>query len=170
MAFHDHEMSFESFADNDNREMQQRLSAAGGSVAPTWLSDAILRRNDEDDGDGDDDVVPGTMRLRGEGTDECEWEGTRRKAEIVAHPLYERMLAAHVACLRIATPVDQLPRIDTQLEQSRRVVGKYSLLRNGAVDEKELDQFMVNFSLFLLLEVFDFVRVRLLSLSDFHVW
>lgn len=146
MAFHDHEMAFDSFGDHENREMQQRLSASGGSGAPTWLSDAILRRNDDDD---DDDVVPATMPPGAEGANESEreWESTRNKAEIATHPLYERLLAAHVACLRIATPVDQLSRIDEQVEQSRRVLAKYSLLPNGAVDEKELDQFMVNFSL-----------------------
>ena len=41
------------------------------------------------------------------------WE--REKAAIEAHPLYERLLEAHVACLRVATPVDQLPRIDAQI-------------------------------------------------------
>lgn len=33
------------------------------------------------------------------------------KAEIAAHPLYEQLLAAHIACLRVATPIDQLPLI-----------------------------------------------------------
>lgn len=147
MAFHDHEMAYGSFGDNENREMQQRLSASGGSGAPTWLSDAILRRNDDDD----DDVVPGAMPPGTEGGNESEreWESTRHKAEIAAHPLYERLLAAHVACLRIATPVDQLPRIDAQLAQSRRVLAKYSLLPNGAVDEKGLDQFMTHYVLLL---------------------
>lgn len=41
--------------------------------------------------------------------------GEREKAAIAAHPLYERLLEAHVACLRVATPVDQLPRIDAQI-------------------------------------------------------
>ncbi|KAJ1399874.1 putative homeobox protein knotted-1-like 4 isoform X2 [Sesbania bispinosa] len=46
--------------------------------------------------------------------------------------------------------VDQLPRIDTQLQRSQRVVEKYSHSssslgnnNNRVVDEKELDQFMV---------------------------
>ena len=38
------------------------------------------------------------------------WE--REKEAIAVHPLYELLLEAHVACHRIATPVDQLPRID----------------------------------------------------------
>lgn len=79
---------------------------------------------------------------------EVTWQNARSKAEILAHPLYEQLLSAHVACLRIATPVDQLPRIDAQLEQSQNVVAKYSVLGQQmmatcAGDDKELDQFMV---------------------------
>ncbi|KAF5947261.1 hypothetical protein HYC85_013218 [Camellia sinensis] len=56
-----------------------------------------------------------------------------------------QLLSAHVARLRIATPVDQLPRIDAQLAQSQHVVGKYSSLGHGSIgDDKELDQFMVS--------------------------
>ncbi|KAI9072043.1 hypothetical protein K1719_045995 [Acacia pycnantha] len=75
-------------------------------------------------------------------------EDARSKAEILAHLLYEQLLSAHMACLRIATPVDQLPRIDGQLAQSQNVVAKYSTLGHGAhsmvVDEKGLDLFMVS--------------------------
>ena len=39
--------------------------------------------------------------------------GARRK--YYSHPLYEQLLSAHVACLRVDTSVDQLPRIDAQL-------------------------------------------------------
>ncbi|KAH7511476.1 hypothetical protein FEM48_ZijujUnG0008900 [Ziziphus jujuba var. spinosa] len=77
----------------------------------------------------------------GEGV--INWQNARCKAEILAHPLYDQLLSAHVACLRIATPVDQLPRIDAQLAQSQNVVAKYSALGHGLVgDDKELDQFM----------------------------
>lgn len=76
------------------------------------------------------------------------WQNARFKAEILAHPLYEQLLSAHVSCLRIATPVDQLPRIDAQLAQSQNVVAKYSALGHGSQtmvgDDKELDQFMVS--------------------------
>uniref|UniRef100_A0A251RQE8 Putative ELK domain, KNOX1, KNOX2, Homeodomain-like protein n=1 Tax=Helianthus annuus TaxID=4232 RepID=A0A251RQE8_HELAN len=60
--------------------------------------------------------------------------------------------SAHVSCLRIATPVDQLPRIDAQLAQSQHVVSKYSGLggHGNVGDDKELDQFMSN-SLVMLL-------------------
>lgn len=78
------------------------------------------------------------------------WENARYKADILAHPLYEQLLSAHVSCLRIATPVDQLPRIDAQLAQSQGVVTKYSVLANQPLDDKELDQFMVR-TLFLSL-------------------
>lgn len=85
-------------------------------------------------------------------TGEVGWENARQKAEILAHPLYEQLLSAHVACLRIATPVDQLPRIDAQLAQSPHVVAKYSALGAGTGggqlpgDDRELDQFMVSSS------------------------
>nr|GEX71937.1 TALE protein [Tanacetum cinerariifolium] len=67
------------------------------------------------------------------------------------------LLAAHVACLRIATPVDQLPRIDAQLAQSQQVVSKYSSLgdldhdhdHDHDHDDKELDQFMTHYVLLL---------------------
>ena len=86
---------------------------------------------------------------------QVNWQNAKFKAEILAHPLYEQLLSAHVACLRIATPVDQLPRIDAQLALSQNVVAKYSALGNGHAlvgDDKELYQFMVydfNFCLFL---------------------
>ncbi|URD72666.1 homeobox protein [Musa troglodytarum] len=83
---------------------------------------------------------------------EATWMNARYKAEILAHPLYEQLLAAHVACLRIATPVDQLPRIDAQLGQSQQIVSKYSLLGNNGQmpgDDKELDRFMTHYVLLL---------------------
>lgn len=174
MAFHDHDMAFESFGDQESREVQQRLmleatgkpplsvsvAAAGGSGAPTWLSDAILRREDSVHLRSRNDDVPSIVAAGGSSDrnreeSECEgsweWEGARHKGEIAAHPLYEQLLSAHVACLRIATPVDQLPRIDAQLAQSQRVVAKYSALGNSAVDEKELDQFMVSLASYFFL-------------------
>ncbi|XP_022754472.1 homeobox protein knotted-1-like 3 isoform X2 [Durio zibethinus] len=81
------------------------------------------------------------------------WQNARYKAEILVHPLYEQLLSAHVACLRIATPVDQLPRIDAQLSQSQYVVAKYSAFGSTAQGlvsgEKELDQFMTHYVLLL---------------------
>nr|XP_043612444.1 homeobox protein knotted-1-like 13 isoform X2 [Erigeron canadensis] len=79
------------------------------------------------------------------------WQNARYKAEVLSHPLYEQLLSAHVSCLRIATPVDQLPRIDAQLAQSQNVVSKYSSLAgHGNIgDDKELDQFMTHYVLLL---------------------
>ncbi|KAG2691424.1 hypothetical protein I3843_08G008700 [Carya illinoinensis] len=81
------------------------------------------------------------------------WQNARYKAEILSHPLYEQLLSAHVACLRIATPVDQLPRIDAQLAQSENVVAKYSALGHATPsmvgDDKELDQFLTHYVLLL---------------------
>ncbi|KAF8400565.1 hypothetical protein HHK36_013864 [Tetracentron sinense] len=113
---------------NDNRNNQnQRDNGGGGELA------------DSEAGGGGDGVGP--------------WQNARYKADILAHPLYEQLLSAHVSCLRIATPVDQLPRIDAQLEQSQHVVAKYSAL--GAAnqslvgEDKELDQFMTHYVLLL---------------------
>ncbi|XP_057479021.1 homeobox protein knotted-1-like 3 isoform X2 [Actinidia eriantha] len=78
------------------------------------------------------------------------WQNARYKSEILSHPFYEQLLSAHVACLRIATPVDQLPRIDAQLAQSQNVVAKYSAPGQGHIgDDKELDQFMTHYVLLL---------------------
>ncbi|CAN4103609.1 unnamed protein product [Withania somnifera] len=83
--------------------------------------------------------------------DESTWEREKCKADILNHPLYDQLLSAHVSCLRIATPVDQLPRIDAQLAQSQHVVAKYSLLGQGQppLDDKDLDQFMTHYVLLL---------------------
>ncbi|KAH7420744.1 hypothetical protein KP509_13G020400 [Ceratopteris richardii] len=81
------------------------------------------------------------------------WQNARLKADITMHPLYDQLLAAHVACLRIATPVDQLPRIDAQIAQASQIVAKYAVLgqNNLLVGEEkdELDQFMAHYVLLL---------------------
>ena len=84
---------------------------------------------------------------------------SRLKAEISVHPLYNQLLSAHVSCLRIATPVDQLPLIDAQIARSPQINSKYlqilgsgssahlnQKLIDGTGDKEELDQFMVNSS------------------------
>ncbi|MQL77714.1 hypothetical protein Taro_010120 [Colocasia esculenta] len=101
-------------------------------------------------GESEGDGVKGSGGEAGEAT----WQNARYKAEILAHPLYEQLLSAHVACLRIATPVDQLPRIDAQLAQSQQVVAKYSVLAGHGNqlllgDDKELDHFMTHYVLLL---------------------
>lgn len=81
------------------------------------------------------------------------WQNSRLKADVLQHPLYDQLLAAHVACLRIATPVDQLPKIDAQLAQQHHVVAKYSVLgRNQLLtgeEKEELDRFLAQYVLLL---------------------
>lgn len=77
------------------------------------------------------------------------------KAEIATHPLYEQLLSAHVACLRVATPIDQLPLIDAQLSQSHHIMRSYASLSTHPLsphDRQELDNFLVCFFLFLFLK------------------
>jgi hypothetical protein len=113
---------------------------------------------------GDNDDVPTVAMMNphhqqekksesdgGGGEDPSNWQNTKLKADILAHPLYEQLLSTHVQCLRIATPVDQLPRIDAQLAQSQHVMAKYSVLGHGnqPLDDKDLDQFMTHYVLLL---------------------
>uniref|UniRef100_A0A2P2K101 Uncharacterized protein MANES_06G041200 n=1 Tax=Rhizophora mucronata TaxID=61149 RepID=A0A2P2K101_RHIMU len=123
------------------------------SAGPAWLNNAAIARRDDDvhksdsdnnnGGGGEEEFLDSDGGGSGAGGGE-NWERTKCKADILGHPLYEQLLAAHVACLRIATPVDQLARIDAQLAQSQDVVAKYSVFGNGQVaNDKELDQFMV---------------------------
>ncbi|KAI4337278.1 hypothetical protein L6164_015714 [Bauhinia variegata] len=150
----------------------ESTGAAASQSSSQWLSRPILHRNHSEV--IDDSIIAGTT-LSHESADLkttsgnlnnkndavvvdsinglVNWQNARYKAEILAHPLYEQLLSAHVSCLRIATPVDQLPRIDAQLAQSQNVVAKYSALGHGAQsmvgDEKELDQFMSHYVLLL---------------------
>ncbi|KAK7347164.1 hypothetical protein VNO80_21691 [Phaseolus coccineus] len=148
MAFHDHlqhEIAFQRFTEeqelSEGRDMQQRLPS-------TWLNNVNAAQQRQQNF-LDSAAEKSADRNRGESN--CESEDLREyKADILGHPLYDQLLSAHVSCLRIATPVDQLPRIDAQLQQSQRVVEKYSALaNNGVVDEKELDQFMTHYVLLL---------------------
>uniref|UniRef100_A0A1J3HUD1 Homeobox protein knotted-1-like 5 n=1 Tax=Noccaea caerulescens TaxID=107243 RepID=A0A1J3HUD1_NOCCA len=77
-----------------------------------------------------------------------DWRSASYKAAILRHPMYEQLLAAHVGCLRVATPVDQIPRIDAQLSQLHTVAAKYSAL-GVVVDNKELDHFMSHYVVLL---------------------
>lgn len=69
------------------------------------------------------------------------------KAEIVAHPMYEQLLAAHVGCLRVATPIDHLPLIDAQLAQAPHLLRSYHSQCQPQLlslhDKQELDHFLV---------------------------
>ncbi|KAJ8766161.1 hypothetical protein K2173_021678 [Erythroxylum novogranatense] len=77
------------------------------------------------------------------------------KAEIATHPLYEQLLAAHVSCLRVATPIDQLPLIDAQLSQSHQLLRSYASQHNhhghslSPHERQELDNFLAQYLLVL---------------------
>ncbi|XP_060210167.1 homeobox protein knotted-1-like LET12 [Lycium barbarum] len=80
------------------------------------------------------------------------WDQSEKyKADIMNHHLSEQLLSAHVACLRIATPVDQLPRIDEQLTESQNLVAKYYVVGQSQrpLDDKDLDQFMAHYVVLL---------------------
>ncbi|CAO2210628.1 unnamed protein product [Urochloa humidicola] len=172
MAFHghlSHEMSMPHLGADDAAAAAAVAAGAGGGAPPAWLrygDGSFLHLQTTSDssaspsaavaaaglhwnmgGAGEDAVTAmGAGVVAAGGAEEAEADAARCKAEVLAHPLYEQLLSAHVACLRIATPVDQLPRIDTQLEQSQGVVAKYSGGLAGAAvgdDGRELDQFMV---------------------------
>ncbi|KAL0709340.1 hypothetical protein Bca4012_016318 [Brassica carinata] len=150
-------------SDNNFLNLHTPASAAAASsdspssaAANQWLSrsSSFLQRggggaSNNNAGSGD------TMEnVTGRGEESMVGENARQKAEILSHPLYEQLLSAHVACLRIATPVDQLPRIDAQLAQSQNVVAKYSTLDAAAQglisgEDKELDHFMTHYVLLL---------------------
>ena len=127
-------------------------AAAGGGGGDSMIameSDDLKNSNSDtiNNNNKSEGVVVESVGGGGAGDGAMNWQNGRHKAEILTHPLYEQLLSAHVACLRIATPVDQLPRIDAQLAQSQHVVAKYSALGGGPPglvgDDKELDQFMV---------------------------
>ncbi|XP_020083034.1 homeobox protein knotted-1-like LET12 isoform X1 [Ananas comosus] len=107
----------------------------GGGGGPAWL---LRHHHGGGGGDGEEEAAEGGGGRR------------REKGEIVRHPLFEQLLSAHVACLRVATPVDQLPRIDAQLAQSHHVVARYSVLGDGAdAVDRGLDHFMTHYVLLL---------------------
>ncbi|KAJ8753223.1 hypothetical protein K2173_017826 [Erythroxylum novogranatense] len=144
-----------AFQDHFSGHMSFQAPAPSASAGPTWLNSAVLQRTDDgmnrnrksesgNNNIGEEEFLDSDV---GGGDN---WEKAKCKAEILGHPLYEQLLAAHVACLRIATPVDQLARIDEQLAQSQDVVAKYSVLGHGqVVNDKELDQFMTHYVLLL---------------------
>jgi hypothetical protein len=79
------------------------------------------------------------------------------KAEIATHPLYEQLLSAHVACLRVATPIDQLPLIEAQLQQSHHLLRSYASQRSHSIsphERQELDSFLVRWFSHLPISLF----------------
>ncbi|XVE57803.1 hypothetical protein DITRI_Ditri04bG0119200 [Diplodiscus trichospermus] len=77
------------------------------------------------------------------------------KAEIATHPLYEQLLAAHVSCLRVATPIDQLPLIDAQLAQSHHLLRSYASQHHqhghslSPHERQELENFLTHYLIVL---------------------
>ncbi|TYI22672.1 hypothetical protein ES332_A06G118800v1 [Gossypium tomentosum] len=123
-------------------------AAGGGGDSMVAVESGELKNSNSETMNKSEGVV-----VQSGGDAAVNWQNARCKAEILAHPLYEQLLSAHVSCLRIATPVDQLPRIDSQLAQSQHVVAKYSALGGAAqglvADDKELDQFMTQYVVLL---------------------
>lgn len=173
------EMALDQYSDqNVDGNYVISPSAGGRSQPPTWLNTAISRNQYRDSSNflnlqttpnsaestqpssnqwmhrnDEGGIIPDAI-MASESAEEVQrgdWQNAKWKGELLAHPLYDQLLAAHVACLRIATPVDQLPRINAQLTQSQQVVAKYSGLGNvtAVVEDKELDQFMTHYVLLL---------------------
>ncbi|KAL1816000.1 hypothetical protein ACET3Z_018574 [Daucus carota] len=134
-----------------------QTSNSDSSASNQWLSRPINIENDVDHNNSmmqisDDENKFHHMSGLNDVADGEDRQNVKCKAEILSHPLYDELLSAHVSCLRIATPVDQLPRVDAQLAQSHQVVAKYSGLGdsiNQPLDDKDLDHFMTHYVLLL---------------------
>lgn len=97
----------------------------------------------------------GGLSCGGEVSVSGEQNRRQLKAEIATHPLYEQVLAAHVSCLRVATPMDQLPLIDAQLAESQNLLRSYASQQHhhhqyslSHHERQELDNFLVSFFFF----------------------
>ncbi|KAK8626082.1 hypothetical protein V6N13_133734 [Hibiscus sabdariffa] len=105
---------------------------------------------------GGSDAIGG---LSGGGGGEVSVSGDQSrqlKAEIATHPLYEQLLAAHVSCLRVATPIDQLSLIDAQLAQSHSLLRSYASQHQqqhghslSPHERQELDNFLAQYLILL---------------------
>ncbi|KAM3262272.1 hypothetical protein ACQJBY_052778 [Aegilops geniculata] len=74
------------------------------------------------------------------------------KGEMAVHPLCEQLVAAHVGCLRVATPIDHLPLIDAQLAQSSGLLHSYAAHHRPFLsphDKQELDSFLAQYLMLL---------------------
>ncbi|CAI8599582.1 unnamed protein product [Vicia faba] len=176
MAYQNHQLSQDHFTPDDSTTKPTSEPHQSFQPAPNWLNTALLRNNSPTTNNTstnflnlhssaasqssshwpmiDDSTISGMKApenadAAAEGL--MNWQKAKYKGEIMAHPLYEQLLSAHVACLRIATPVDQLPRIDAQLAESQNVVAKYSAFVQGMLDDdnKQLDHFMSHYVLLL---------------------
>ncbi|KAF3659928.1 Homeobox protein knotted-1-like 3 [Capsicum annuum] len=141
---------------NNNNFLHLQTSNSDSSNSNQWLSPtggelSKMNQAAAGGGGGEDSNNINNSNTNNNNEEEHSWEREKCKADILNHPLYDQLLSAHVSCLRIATPVDQLPRIDAQLAQSQNVVAKYSVLGQGQppLDDKDLDQFMTHYVLLL---------------------
>ncbi|XP_057812319.1 homeobox protein HD1-like isoform X5 [Salvia miltiorrhiza] len=66
--------------------------------------------------------------------------GQQLKAEIAGHPLCEQLVAAHVACLRVATPIDELPNIEAQLCESQHLLRSYAQTATHSLSKHQSQQ------------------------------
>uniref|UniRef100_A0A0D9VNV8 Homeobox domain-containing protein n=1 Tax=Leersia perrieri TaxID=77586 RepID=A0A0D9VNV8_9ORYZ len=74
------------------------------------------------------------------------------KGEIAVHPMCEQLVAAHVGCLRVATPIEHLPLIDAQLAQSSGLLHSYAAHHRAFLsphDKHELDSFLAQYMMLL---------------------
>lgn len=97
-------------------------------------------------------MVGGGVILRSAGDEISAEEQRQIKAEIASHPLCEQLLAAHVGCLRVATPIDHLPLIDAQLAQSHHILSSYQSQHRFLLsphDNQHLDNFLAQYLLVL---------------------
>uniref|UniRef100_A0A5B7BA19 Putative homeobox protein knotted-1-like 13 isoform X3 n=1 Tax=Davidia involucrata TaxID=16924 RepID=A0A5B7BA19_DAVIN len=120
----------------DGSFLHLQTTNSDSSTSNQWLSRSIHGENDDVPVSSDSmmanamnqDKKPSHQNESDGNGEESNWQNAKCKADILAHPLYDQLLSAHLQCLRIATPVDQLPRIDAQLAQSQYVVAKYSVV------------------------------------------
>ncbi|XP_019170672.1 PREDICTED: homeobox protein knotted-1-like LET12 [Ipomoea nil] len=134
---------FSDSPNNNSNFLHLQTSNNNNSDSSTnWLSPtADVKKHGEGEFEG-----------AGGSSSSSSWVREKCKADLLNHPLYDQLLSAHVSCLRIATPVDQLPRIDAQLAQSQNVVANYSSLLahpQPPLDDKDLDQFMTHYVMLL---------------------
>lgn len=105
-------------------------------------------------------MMGGGSGIGGLQSGEISISGDQMKAEIATHPMYEQLLSAHVACLRVATPIDQLPLIDAQLTQSHHLLRSYAQQQQqqhslSPHERQELDNFLVLIKILLFSWIVD---------------
>ncbi|XP_076917694.1 homeobox protein knotted-1-like 2 isoform X3 [Bidens hawaiensis] len=158
MAYHPNQPHFSDNTDNTSLFQPEHQHGVSPTGKDHWLNSAILRQQggfiasieNSDSLRRNTNVAGGQNNNNNNNVSGDGMNWSEIKAWVVSHPLYEQLLAAHVGCLRIATPVDQLPRIDAQLAQSHQLLSKYSpLLAIDHVDKEELDHFMTHYVLLL---------------------